>query len=508
MSPSIDMDRKPGASSGHVLLVEDDPDSARMMSALVRSTGFSTSTAGTIKDARRLVALRPPDVVLLDLNLPDGSGMELLDEQLLPASTNVVFVTGYASLETSIRALRSGASDYLVKPVDLGRLKDVLARFVRTETRTPNPVSAPIAMVGASPVMVDVLRQLRQVGPTSVPVFITGESGTGKELAARAVHDNSQRRSGPFLAVNTAAISPLLVESELFGHERGSFTGAERTHTGYFERAAGGTLFLDEITEMPLELQIKLLRVLESGCFSRVGSTESRQADVRIVAACNRDPLAAVAGGLLRDDLFYRLHVFPVHLPPLRERREDIPLIARYLIERICATEGGAPKQLGSAAMLALLSYDWPGNVRELRNALYRAWVLTPGDLIDAQWLPGGQKRFERADDLVLEAAMSTRRTRWVDEQVPSETAAHGSPAGLRSADASIATLSAPDEAMAAQLAQDGVFVPVGKSLASAERDIILANFEHHGRRREPTATALGVSLKTLYNRLKEYGVK
>jgi two-component system, NtrC family, response regulator AtoC len=284
-------------------------------------------------------------------------------------------------------------------------------------------------------------------------VFITGESGSGKEVVARTVHDLSRRRQRPFLAVNCGAISPNLIESEIFGHEKGSFTGAERQHQGFFERAHGGTLFLDEITEMPLSLQVKLLRVLETGTFMRVGSTTAMDTDVRVIAASNRDPAQAVATGALREDLFYRLNVFPIEVPPLRDRLTDLPLLVDHFLGEIGAREGVA-RQASAAALERLAAYRWPGNVRELRNVLQRAYVMATGPQIGSEWLP--------RDALAPPAAV---------------------PGG-----------------------GDLVQVPVGTPLADAERQLILATLAHYGHQKERTAAALGVSLKTLYNRLKEYG--
>jgi len=300
-----------------------------------------------------------------------------------------------------------------------------------------------------------------------VSVFIHGESGTGKELVARAVHDMSRRREQPFLAVNCGALSPHLIESEIFGHERGSFTGAERQHQGFFERAHGGTLFLDEVTEMPPELQVKLLRVLESGTFMRVGSTQVQQTDVRIIAATNRDTTEAVAQGAVREDLLYRLNVFPISLPPLRERGEDVVLIATSFLQDLTRQEGGA-KRFTPGALARLQAYPWPGNVRELRNVVQRAWVMASGTDIDEEWLPapaagappspapGADGRRDAAGDML---APGTNR----------------------------------------------LVVEVGTQLAEIERRVILATYEHCGRHKERTAALLGISMKTLYNRLKEY---
>ena len=447
---------------GHALIVEDDADSARMMAALVTSEGFSAATARSLNDARRQLAMQQPDLVLLDLRLPDGSGMSLLDDQDLIGNSEVVLMTGHATLETSIQALRYGAADYLIKPVSATQLHSILSRVTR-----PSVLRAEVDnlnedlqltgrfghLVGKSEPMRLVYEQVARVAGTSVTVFVTGESGTGKELVARTVHDLSRRRARPFLAVNCGAISPHLIESEIFGHERGSFTGAERQHQGFFERAHGGTLFLDEITEMPPALQVKLLRVLETGTFMRVGSTTPQETDVRVIAASNRDPLQAVASGDLREDLFYRLNVFPVHLPPLRERQDDLPLLVTHFLQEIGHREG-AMKRASPAALARLAQYRWPGNVRELRNVLQRAWVMTAGQEVGDQWLP----RDVLADPVRTPAA--------------------------------------------------GVIeVAVGTPLADMERQLILATLEHFGHQKERTAAALGVSLKTLYNRLKDYGL-
>jgi DNA-binding NtrC family response regulator len=315
-----------------------------------------------------------------------------------------------------------------------------------------------------------IYEQISRVAGTAVTVFCTGESGTGKELVAKTVHELSRRRKRPFLAINCGAISPNLIESELFGHEKGSFTGADRQHQGFFERAHGGTLFLDEVTEMPLELQVKLLRVLETGTFSRVGSTQSQEADVRVIAASNRPPETAVASGKLREDLLYRLNVFPIMLPPLRDRTDDIGLLAEHFLAEVSQSEG-VNKRFTREAVAKLERYRWPGNVRELRNVVQRAYVMTNGDSITDEWLPTNN------------------------------------PASSASAAASTPTAAAVETPAQAAPAQNGntITVQVGTSIAEAERQLILATFAHCGHNKERTAAALGISLKTLYNRLKEF---
>jgi DNA-binding NtrC family response regulator len=444
--------------------VDDEPDSAETTAMLIASEGFTVATAGSLRDARRQIALQEPDIVLLDLKLPDGSGMELLQDLKALPNTEVVLVTGHASLETSIQALRLGAADYLVKPMSLTQLKGILSRVMK-----PAALKAEArhlletlerdghfgALWGRSAPMRNVYRQIERVSETSVTVFITGESGTGKEVVARTVHDLSRRRNKPFLAVNCGAISPHLIESEIFGHEKGSFTGADRQHQGFFERASGGTLFLDEITEMPLDLQVKLLRVLESGTFMRVGSTQVLETDVRMIAATNRSPMQAVSSGKLREDLLYRLNVFPIHLPALRERGEDVPLIAAHFLDQISEREGNA-KRFSPDAMVQLSHHGWPGNVRELRNVVYRAYVMATDTTIHDPCLPGAES----------------------DPKPVVQAATGGVPM---------------------------ITVRIGTPLAEIDRQVTLATLDHLGRHKERTAATLGISLKTLYNRLKEY---
>lgn len=305
-------------------------------------------------------------------------------------------------------------------------------------------------MMGTAPVMHKLYHHVARVAPTDATVLLLGESGTGKELAAQTIHALSLRQNQPFIAVNCGAISPQLIESEIFGHERGSFTGAERQHKGYFERANGGTLFLDEITEMPIDLQVKLLRVLESGSFMRIGSAQDIACDVRVIAASNRDPEQAVAEGKLRLDLYHRLNVFPIYIPPLRERGEDVVLLARYFLDELNAAHGTA-KSLTAEALANLASRKWPGNVRELRNHIQRAYIL--------------------ADQVISVGALAPD----FEEQQPAR--------GMTLA------------------------VPVGTSLAEVDRQIIFATLKLCDGVKKRAAAILGISLKTLYNRLEEYGM-
>ena len=531
----------------HALIVDDDGDSVESLQALITAEQFTVSVAHNLRDARRHIALQQPDLILLDLELPDGNGMDLFTDPQLVANSEVVLITGHASLETSIQALRLGAADYLVKPINLRHLQGVLSRVTR-----PAVLKAEVAdlnahlaedgnfghLWGRAPAMLPVYEQISRVAGTGVSVFILGESGTGKELVAQTVHDLSRRRKKPFLAVNCGAISPNLIESEIFGHEKGAFTGADHQHQGFFERASGGTLFLDELTEMPLELQVKLLRVLETGRYMRVGSTQTMEADVRVIAASNRPLIQAVEAGKLREDLLYRLNVFPIELPPLRDRLSDVPLLARHFLSAIGAKEGQL-KQFTVAAMERLCRYRWPGNVRELRNAVQRAYVMASGELITDQWLPApdlpaAPGSVESPPGVLLVQEPPPQGALGAFGAVPSEgegATGPGVPLGTGLASPVYAATAATGPLVAASgmaagdgmtagmtpgwaaagtgatngVEQDALLVPIGCSMAEIERRFILATLAHYKQHKERTAAVLGISLKTLYNRLKEY---
>src|SRR5205085_2601396 len=396
-----------------------------------------------------------PDVLLTDLQLPDGQGIELVNDLEARESTEVVLITGHASVESAVQALRLGATDYMVKPVDVERLRSVLRRVPRTgELRAEigelreelRKLGRYGHILGSSPPMQKLYDQLGRVAPTSATVMLIGESGTGKELAAQTIHDLSRRKKSPFLPLNCGAVSPNLIEGELFGHEKGSFTGADRQHKGFFERAHGGTLFLDEITEMPAELQVKLLRVLETGTFMRVGTNTPIATDVRVIAATNRNPAKAVTDGKLREDLYHRLNVFPIELPPLRERGTDIEILARHFLEKFNQEEG-TKKTFSPAAIAALYSHSWPGNVRELKNYVQRVYILADG-VVDVDLAP---RMFSEPTHTPL------------------------------------------------------ITVRVGSTLEEVNRRLIEATLAECGNVRRKAAEMLGISLKTLYNRLAEY---
>jgi len=451
----------------HALIVDDDPETRESLAALVRSDGFTAAVAGSVAEARIQLVRQRPDVVLMDLRLPDGSGTDLFEDLEDPSSIETILITGHASVESAVEALRLGASDYLVKPVNVQRLKSVLSLVPRNgELRAEigqmrddlRRVGRFGRLVGRSPAMQEVYDKIARVAPTEATVLLVGESGTGKEIVARTIHDLSRRRTQPFLAINCGAISPNLIENEMFGHERGSYTGADRQHKGYFEQANGGTLFLDEITEMPLELQVRLLRVLETGQLMRIGTTKSIDTDVRIIAATNRDPREAVRAGKLREDLYHRLNVFPLAIVPLRERGEDIELIATHFLDEMneaCGTR----KKFAPGALARMRQHPWPGNVRELKNYIHRVFIMA-----GEEGLEGPSPETE---------PMQTR---------------------------SITTNSDPSTPT--------ITVPLGTPLSVAARELILSTLEHCGGERKRTAEMLGICTKTLYNRLREYGIR
>jgi DNA-binding NtrC family response regulator len=440
----------------HALVIEDDESTLEALAQVAEGQGFSTSCVKTLEDARDELHKAPADVILLDMILPDGNGTDLLDE-LRKQRGDVIIMTGEPTVDSAVAALRHCAKDYLIKPVDVRRLKAHLAdahreanhrTAVATGSTTP-PGTQP--MLGESQQMKDLQHVIDRVAPTDATVLIIGESGTGKELVAQNLHHRSHRKDKPLIALNCGAIPEQLIESELFGHQKGAFTGAANMRRGAFERAIGGTLFLDEVTEMPMDLQVKLLRVLETRKIMRVGGEQDIDVDVRVIAATNRDPVAAVNEGKLREDLLYRLSVFPINVAPLRDRGSDIELLANYFLDSLNATDG-TKKSFTPEAIEKLKSYSWPGNVRQLRNAVHCAFILAD-DKIEVDHL---------AQPITTRSA-ETRHT--TDLQFP-----------------------------------------VGTPIADAEQQLIMATLEHFAGDKKKTAKALGVSLKTLYNRLNAYG--
>jgi DNA-binding NtrC family response regulator len=474
----------------HAVLIEDDETTRTALSQIVEHHGFTVASAGTLAGGRKLIEEHPPGVIIADLHLPDGDGAELLREVQESSATEVVLITGFATVDSAIDALRLGAFDYILKPIDMAHLKRVLVNLhrivsmseeigaLRNELRSLGRFGR---LVGASPAMQKIYDLIARIAPTEAPVLLAGRSGTGKELAALTLHDLSRRRDKPFLAVNCGAIAPNMIESELFGHERGSFTGASQKHSGYFERANGGTLFLDEITEMPPDVQVKLLRVLESRTLTRVGGEREIPVDVRILAATNQSPEIAIANKTLREDLFYRLNVFQVTMPPLRERAEDVALLAQHFVQ-LLNQNGGTKKKLTADALAGLRSYAWPGNVRELKNVIDAGFILADVNI--------GPFAFGSSSDARVESDAADSDKRLTIDPTP---------AVVRNGAA---------DSKVAVTASSGVFVAIGTTAAEAERQLLMATLERCGGHKDKTASMLGLSLKTVYNRLKEYSME
>lgn len=441
----------------HALIVDDDTEVLEWLGEIVRGEGFTAATADSLRNARAQLVRQTPDVLFTDLQLSDGLGTDLVEDLESRAHTEVVVITGHASIDSAVQALRLGATDYLTKPVDIERVLAILRRVpkstelrveigeLRKELRTLGRFGL---LMGGSPPMQALYDQLNRVAPTSATVLLIGPSGTGKELAAQTIHQLSRRKRAPFLAVNCGAISPQLIESELFGHEKGSFTGADRQHKGFFERANGGTLFLDEITEMSKDLQVKLLRALETGTFLRVGLPQPIVTDVRMIAATNRQAEKAVAEGKLREDLYHRLNVFPIQMPALRERGADIELLAQYFLDMFNKEEG-TRKRFAQDALNRLYDHSWPGNVRELKNCVHRAFIM--------------------ADEVIGPLR---------PEELPGPAVEN---------DAALLT------------------VRVGTPLDDIERRVTMATLAQCGNVKRRAAEILGISVKTLYNRLEAY---
>lgn len=435
----------PNATTPSLLIVDDDDTFREAARAYAKRLSFQVRAAATLTDARALAPESHYNLVLLDLSLPDGNGLELLDAEL--NADRIAVVTGNPTLDSATRAVGSRVTDYLVKPLPNGALNDLLKRAANSATSQPGLTQQDhcVELIGRSPSMHQLFDEIRRVAVTDLTVLAVGETGTGKELVAQAVHKLSGR-SGPFVALNCGAVAPELLASELFGHERGSFTGAHRQHAGCFERADGGTLFLDEITEMPLSLQAHLLRALETRAITRVGGQSEHPVDIRVVAACNRDPQTAVRNGQLREDLLYRLLDFPVELPPLRARGQDVVLLAQVFLDRL-NRQHGTRHQFAAGTDRVLLGHDWPGNVRELHHSVRRGYLL-------------GQ------DGVVRIHPMIRRRS------------------GMLAEDASAVTFA------------------VGTSFEEMQRRMLLKTLAHFNNDKTRTARALGVSVKTIYNHL------
>ncbi|MFQ5587506.1 MAG: sigma-54-dependent transcriptional regulator [Nitrospiria bacterium] len=378
-----------------ILVVDDEPAILTTLSGILSDEGYEIQTAESGLEVIPMVQDKPPALVLLDIWMPEPDGIETLQrlKTFLP-DLIVIMMSGHGSIETAVKAIKLGAYDYIEKPLSLEKVvlmvKHALNEFrLKEENRSlKRLVAKKYEMVGASRVILRLKEQIALAGPSHSRVLISGENGTGKELVARMIHSASPRRNAPFLDVNCAAIPENLIESELFGYEKGAFTGASQRKKGQFERASGGTLFLDEIGDMTLPTQAKVLRALQEQAFMRVGGHERVHVDVRVIAASNKDLPTEIKAGRFRDDLYYRLNVIPLHAPPLRDRIDDIPLLISYFIKDVAQEQGIRPKRLTSEAFELLKAYSWPGNVRELKNIAERLLIMAPTPIISSHDLP------------------------------------------------------------------------------------------------------------------------
>jgi len=378
--------------SGHILVVEDEEKLRRVIELQLRGSGFEVQAVGSAEEA--LKAVDNADLILTDLRLPGIDGLELLSRlRAQNSAVPVVVMTAFSSIETAVEAMKAGAVDFLPKPFSLDHLMAVVTRSM--EVRQLRDENRQLReeldhryqfdnIVGRSPAMREIFATIERVAPTRATVLLAGESGVGKDLIARAIHHHSPRRGRPFVKINCTALPENLMESELFGYEKGAFTGANTMKPGKFEQADTGTVFLDEIGDVPLSVQVKLLRILQEREFERLGSNKTRHIDVRVLAATNVDLRVALEQGTFREDLFYRLNVMPLNIPPLRERREDIPFIAEYLVDKLSKDLGSQVKAIAEDAIARLMEYHWPGNVREMENVLERSMVLASGPVLHA----------------------------------------------------------------------------------------------------------------------------
>jgi DNA-binding NtrC family response regulator len=449
-----------------IFVVDDEEASCQGLTILLTKWGYEVDQAGNGQEALDKIPQFHPDVVITDLVMPGFNGLELI--QLLQKElifSPVIVLTGHGTIETAVSAIKQGAYDYLTKPLDIARLRIMVEKALEKGKTNREMVLLRKRLkglwglgklVGKSKPMQEIYSLIELAAPTPARVLILGESGTGKELVAQSLHDLSERNKGPFIPVNCSAIPETLLESEIFGHEKGAFTGALDRKPGCFELAHGGTLFLDEVAEMSPSIQAKFLRILQDSSVKRIGGTAPIQVDVRVVAATNKDPLKAIQDGSLREDLYYRLNVCTIHLPPLRDRKDDIPLLAKALIEEFNANYMRNVQTIDDEALQCLMKHTWPGNVRELRNAIERAVMTCTSDVITSAHLPeftGG------VEGPTSDGKMETVR------------------------------------------------LPLGSTIEDAERQLILQTLKYSQNNKTRAAEILGVSLKTLHNKLHRYGL-
>jgi two-component system response regulator HydG len=458
------------ASAGppiQVLVIDNDLAHAEAMADSLRSVGFACTVAGSGEEGAEQLGRATYEIIITDLKMPIVGGLEVLAKcKEVQPDAEVILVTGHGTVESAVEAMQRGAFNYLLKPLDLKQLRAVVENAARSQylRRANAELHRRLderfgfeGLIGNSSQMHDVVTRLQRIAPTDATILIQGETGTGKELVAKAIHQNSPRKKRPFVPLNCAALSEHILESELFGHIKGAFTDASTDRQGKFEYADGGTLFLDEVGDMPLPTQIKLLRVLESGEITRVGSNEPTKVNVRILSATNRDLQQAIADGTFREDLYHRLKVVTIQLPRLVDRREDIPLLIDYFVKEHCKRHQKSVRSVSTAARRRLLAFDWPGNVRQLRNVIESMVVVDFDEVLDLDDLP--------------------------------------------------AELAPVDGEAAAAAGTDGLHELVGKSISEIETLFIAETLKVTGGNREEAAAMLGIGERTLYRKIKEYGL-
>jgi two-component system response regulator PilR (NtrC family) len=454
-------ERRVAQRSLRVLVVDDEPDIRELLELTLAKMGLGVDAAGSIAEAKERLRSHSYDLCLTDMRLGDGEGLELVRHiSTLSSDLPVAVITAYGSADNAVAALKAGAFDYVSKPVGLEQLRALVKSALALPERTE---AAGRQLLGSSPPLVQVRELIGKLARTQAPVHISGESGSGKELAARLIHENGARRDKPFVPVNCGAIPETLVESELFGYRKGAFTGANEDREGFFQAAHGGTLFLDEVAELPLHTQVLLLRAIQERRVRKVGSTQEEPVDVRIICATNQSLAGMVEAGRFRRDLYYRLNVVDLTMPPLRECREDIPLVASHILQRLAAQNGVAPPRLSPQALDELMGYDFPGNVRELENILERALALSPGEELGPE-------------------ALALHRIS--PEEEPQE-AGEGAP-----------TASQP------------IDVPLPAYLDKLEREAILQALGKTNFNRTAAARLLGITFRQLRYRMQRLGIK
>ncbi|MBA2549033.1 MAG: sigma-54-dependent Fis family transcriptional regulator [Burkholderiaceae bacterium] len=482
-----------------VLVVDDEADLRELLSLTLVRLGLDVDTAESVSAARALLAQNKYALCLTDMRLPDGTGLDLVRDVALSAGPPIAVITAYGSAENAVAALKAGAFDYLTKPVDINQLRMLVRSAVReasvpaedAQPITTLEASALVRLIGDAPAMQQMRKMIGQLARSMAPVAIHGESGSGKELVARAIHDCSSRRAQPFVAVNCGAIPETLMEAEFFGYRKGAFTGAERDREGFFQAAAGGTLFLDEVAELPLPMQVKLLRAIQERRVRKVGASVEEPVDVRLVSATHQDLGALVTSGRFRQDLFYRLNVIELRVPGLRERLDDIPALAESILMRISERASSPRARLSAAATTALKHYRFPGNVRELENILERAVALANDDVLMPDNLmlpisePDALAGFEPAP-LPLVDTLEEATTLSAEEELPD----------------------APPSGVLDFRVVDGVPTSLGAYLDSLERDAIRSALGKTRYNRTAAAQLLGITFRQLRYRMQRLGIK